>query len=139
MFLVFALSWVCVGSTIAEFSNHLQIHLNTGIFAGIVTPNGTERWLGIPYAQPPLGILRFKAPLFPKASQRFRNASQFGSACPQPVSNALGADIGEDCLMLNVRLSVDLLVIMIGACVLRSGDLRIQVLTPDFQFWSGYM
>jgi carboxylesterase type B len=98
--------WACVlGSTTAESSSHLQIYLKTGIFAGIVTPNGTERWTGIPYAQPPLDILRFKAPLPPKASQEFRNASQFGNACPQPPSNALGAAISEDCLVLNVRSS----------------------------------
>jgi hypothetical protein len=81
----------------------LQIHLKTGIFGGITSPNCTEQWLGVPYAQPPLRNLRFKAPLYPKSSQRFREASKFGKACPQPLSSALGADVGEDCLVLNVR------------------------------------
>jgi carboxylesterase type B len=101
-----AIEWTCaphIGLTTIEFSDPLQITLKTGIFAGVATPNGTEKWLGIPYAQPPLGTLRFKAPLFPKASREVRDASQFGNACPQPLSNSLGAAIGEDCLVLNVR------------------------------------
>jgi len=95
--------WACVPHvTTAESLDPLQINLKAGIFTGVATPNGTERWLGIPYAQPPIGILRFKAPLSPKASQEARNASQYGNACPQPLSNSLGAAIGEDCLVLNV-------------------------------------
>jgi hypothetical protein len=109
MFLILALSILSyctcgsVGLTGLESLNHLQIHLDSGIFAGVADPDGTERWFGIPYAQPPLGPLRFKAPLPPTASQMFRNASTFGAACPQLPNKALGAAIGEDCLVLNVR------------------------------------
>ncbi|KAA1469629.1 alpha/beta-hydrolase [Dentipellis sp. KUC8613] len=64
----------------------------SGTFRGVATPNNTERWLGIPYAEPPVGSLRFKAP----------NATSFGDACPQPPSDSLGAPTGEDCLFINV-------------------------------------
>ena len=87
-------------------STSVGVTLESGIFTG-VTFNGTERWLGIPYAQPPTGPLRFKAPKYPKPSPwRLYNAVQFGNACPQPPSGEytnLGAPISEDCLVLNVR------------------------------------
>ncbi|KAJ7690144.1 alpha/beta-hydrolase [Mycena rosella] len=81
----------------------LDVSLNTGTFRGISTPNGTEKWLGIPFAQPPVGALRFKAPVpIATASAGITNASSFGNACPQPPSTSLGAAVAEDCLFLNV-------------------------------------
>ncbi|KAL0571661.1 hypothetical protein V5O48_010301 [Marasmius crinis-equi] len=85
----------------------LDIRLTTGIYRGLATSNGTEQWLGIPYAVPPTGSKRFKAPTpFEKLSsgtdQPVNDASRYGNACPQPPSAALGAPVGEDCLYLNV-------------------------------------
>lgn len=83
--------------------SHLDIVLSTGTFRGVTTTNGTEKWLGIPYAQSPVGNLRFKAPL--AIQQPFRTlqeASTFGDACPQPPSDDLGASMSEDCLVLNI-------------------------------------
>jgi len=81
----------------------LDIHLPTGTFRGVSTPNGdVEKWLGIPFAEPPIGKLRFKAPVtIVKRSSAFKNATTFGNACPQLDGN-LGAPISEDCLFLNV-------------------------------------
>ncbi|KAJ7284513.1 alpha/beta-hydrolase [Mycena rebaudengoi] len=80
----------------------LDVFLNTGIFRGVTTPNGTEKWLGIPFAEAPVGPLRFKAPVpITKVSPGIQDASSFGNACPQPPGN-WGAPIGEDCLFLNV-------------------------------------
>ena len=97
----------CIICIVFAASNSVSVTLESGIFLGVVTSNGTERWLGVPYAQPPTGALRFKAPLYPKPSLgRLHNASQFGNACPQPPSGEytnLGAPISEDCLVLNVR------------------------------------
>lgn len=83
-------------------SDSLRVSLGTGVYLGEITPNGTERWLGVQFAQPPLGPLRFKAPLYPKASQTVQNATKFGNACPQLANSQLNAPIGEDCLTLNV-------------------------------------
>lgn len=89
-------------------SDSLIIKLNTGSFRGTRADNGTERWLGIPYAVPPLGKLRFKAPVpLPSAAGTvtINNASQFGNACPQPpFFTAIDAPISEDCLVLNVSI-----------------------------------
>jgi len=75
--------------------------LSSGTFRGL-TVNGTDRWLGIPYAQPPVGSLRFKAPVpITRPAEGIQDALQFSYACPQPPT---AAPISEDCLYLNVRL-----------------------------------
>ena len=77
------------------------IKLDIGPFRGS-TANGTDVFLGIPYAQPPVGRLRFVAPQpITAKNNTVRDAVQFGNACPQP-SGTLGAPVGEDCLFLNV-------------------------------------
>ncbi|CDO73084.1 hypothetical protein BN946_scf185007.g138 [Trametes cinnabarina] len=85
-------------------SPSLVVRTTSGIFKGQSTGNGTDRWLGIPFAEPPVGSLRFKAPVaITKASSNVKNAFTFGNACPQAPSDSLGAPISEDCLFLNAR------------------------------------
>ncbi|MBE1527156.1 para-nitrobenzyl esterase [Sphingopyxis sp. OAS728] len=63
---------------------------------------------GIPFAQPPVGPLRWKAPLPLPAWQGVRKAQSFGAACIQPRPAAVHiyanppAKISEDCLTLNI-------------------------------------
>lgn len=82
----------------------IDIQLKTGTFRGVnASFNGTEQWLGIPFAQPPVGALRFKAPVaIIERAEGIQSALTFGNACPQLSSNSLGAPVGEDCLVLNV-------------------------------------
>lgn len=64
-----------------------------------------QAFLGIPYAAPPTGQHRFKAPVAPQPWTEPRAAGQFGPACPQRPSAmelAAGEPISEDCLSLNV-------------------------------------
>lgn len=85
----------------------LVVKATSGTFQGVTagSPDNTDKWLGIPFAQPPVGILRFKSPVaITKPSRSVQDASQFGNACPQRPSDTLGAPLGEDCLFLNVRL-----------------------------------
>src|SRR5579884_3451573 len=51
-------------------------------------------WRGIPFAQAPVGALRFRPPQPPQPWAGVRPATEFGPACPQPQA--------EDCLTLNV-------------------------------------
>ncbi|KAK0474297.1 alpha/beta-hydrolase [Armillaria luteobubalina] len=80
----------------------LDIQLSSGTFTGQNT-NGLDRWLGIPFALPPVGDLRFKAPVpvCMNLSGVQHDATTFGNACPQPPGN-LGANISEDCLYVNI-------------------------------------
>lgn len=65
-----------------------------------VAQNGTLAFKGIPYAQPPLGALRWQPPVPPAAWQGVRDGSRFGAVCPQLAgANVIG---DEDCLTLNV-------------------------------------
>ena len=81
----------------------LDVTLTSGTFRGVANSNRTDAWLGIPFAQPPIGPLRFKAPLpITQPSQVIQDASRFGDACPQPPSSTLGANMSENCLSLNV-------------------------------------
>ena len=75
-----------------------------GAITGTTTDSGVDAFLGIPYAAPPVGPLRWKPPQAPAAWSAPRDASAFGNACPQ--STVIGAFAGpsstEDCLYLNV-------------------------------------
>jgi len=76
----------------------------SGVVRGAV--DGEQRaFLGIPYAAPPTGALRWKPPQRHEPWTSPRDATAFGSACAQPVVDASGrpAVLGsEDCLYLNV-------------------------------------
>ena len=80
----------------------LIINTTSGPFQGDTAESGLERWLGIPYGQPPVGNLRFKAPVpITSPATDVKQASTFGDACPQPPGD-LGAPMSEDCLYLNI-------------------------------------
>ena len=62
-------------------------------------------FLGIPYAKPPVGELRFAPPVPGEPWGDTLDAMDFGPACPQPEidpSDVMNWKINEDCLTLNV-------------------------------------
>ena len=64
-----------------------------------------ERYLGIPYAEPPVGDLRFRKPIPLKSFGSPFKAFDYGNACYQMnISPIVREDIpiSEDCLVLNV-------------------------------------
>jgi para-nitrobenzyl esterase len=80
--------------------------------------NGTYSWKGVPFARPPVGPLRWKAPLDPDPWSSVRSATGFATACVQSgrlygpglnnrydetIGTTLGQTLGsEDCLYLNI-------------------------------------
>ena len=64
----------------------------------------------MPYAAPPVGDLRWRAPEPVKPWTAVADATRYGFVCPQPVDPRipidLGAPQGEDCLTLNVWASL---------------------------------
>ncbi|KAJ7388413.1 neurexin protein binding [Desmophyllum pertusum] len=72
-------------------------------------PHGksVHEYLGIPYAEPPVGELRFAAPKPAKPWSGIKRATEFGASCPQnqlpiPRSPTRSDVDSEDCLFLNV-------------------------------------
>lgn len=63
---------------------------------------GAIRFLAVPFAKPPVGDLRWKAPAKPEAWEGERHETQFASACPQAESRQQPTSTEEDCLYLNV-------------------------------------
>jgi carboxylesterase type B len=62
-----------------------------------------DYFLGVPFAQPPVGSLRFKAPLLwtPSNSSQTINATAYGASCEQGIDQGLPLE-SEDCLTLNI-------------------------------------
>jgi para-nitrobenzyl esterase len=70
---------------------------------------GSSAWLGIPYAKPPVGALRWRAPQPAQPWSGRREAVAFGAPCAQytspfgGVEGKPGTAVGsEDCLTLNI-------------------------------------
>jgi len=90
-----AMSWWTLVVTAADGLNDPAIETESGRLTGIVSAQMNE-YLGIPYAAPPVGTLRW---LPPQAFGRWHGvfqATQFGNKCPQTG----GGD--ENCLFLNI-------------------------------------
>ncbi len=84
-------------------ANGPTINTTDGPVRGFVE-NGVYKFLGIPYAAPPTGNLRWRPPQRP-SDDDVLDATEFANTCPQVTE--LGAFAGpssvtEDCLYLNV-------------------------------------
>ncbi|KAH7339682.1 Alpha/Beta hydrolase protein [Rhizoctonia solani] len=68
--------------------------------------NATSRqdyFLGIPFALPPVGPLRFKPPVAWTPGEISEvNATQYGASCEQSIPSTTNNTISEDCLTLNI-------------------------------------
>ena len=82
-----------------------QVKIDTGVIQGS-TQDGITSFKGIPYAAPPIGNLRWRAPQPAPNWTGVRPATQFSSDCmqlPFPSDAApLGTPPAEDCLYINV-------------------------------------
>lgn len=63
---------------------------------------GSERFLKIPYAKPPVGDLRWKAPVKNDPWSGVLDETSFAKPCAQNASLQGAASLNEDCLYLNV-------------------------------------
>ena len=100
-----ALAGVAALSLGTAFAQINTATVTGGQVAGVVS-NGVAAFKGIPFAAPPLGDLRWKAPQPVVAWSGIRKADAYGPSCMQDANFAsiFGAPpaIGEDCLYLNV-------------------------------------
>ena len=78
------------------------IKVDTGLVSGL-EEKGVESFKGIPFAAPPVGALRWRAPQPATRWQGVRNANAYGSICMQaPRQDSVGLvthreDMSEDC------------------------------------------
>jgi para-nitrobenzyl esterase len=81
-----------------------RVTIQQGDLEGLLE-SGVHKFLGVPYALPPVGALRWRAPQpFPEW-KGLREAKAFGPACPQTTGAVFGMralEQSEDCLYLNV-------------------------------------
>jgi len=95
---------------LAAYNQSLTRMLDAGQIYGKAASNNTQAFLGIPFAQPPVGNLRWRAPQPPVPWSGSRAATTFASMCAQvgnpfgePDPATFGQPVGsEDCLYLNV-------------------------------------
>ena len=76
------------------------VSIGTGQLRGSLTAEGVAVFKNIPFAQPPVGDLRWREPLPAKAWTGVRDATAFGPMCNQNDNKQLPHS--EDCLQLNV-------------------------------------
>tara|TARA_R110002124_G_scaffold102957_2_gene251425 strand:+ start:24946 stop:26400 length:1455 start_codon:yes stop_codon:yes gene_type:complete len=85
-----------------------SVTLTQGCYCGSAEKDKTLSFKGIPYAAPPVGDLRFKAPQPLSAGSESFDADHFGPACsqvsgrPKHGKGWFGGNFDEDCLYLNV-------------------------------------
>ena len=71
---------------------------------GAISADGrVADFLGIAYAAPPVGVLRWRPPQPVAAWTGVRAADHYGPVCAQPASSDGPGSIREDCLYINVQ------------------------------------
>ncbi|TVY40447.1 Lipase [Lachnellula subtilissima] len=97
----------------------LVVDLNYTKYEGVKEEGGISHWLGIRYAAPPIGELRFRAPRPPTSNQTLQKADtvmfsnsvtsntsanvfKHGPVCYSSPSTSLDPALNEDCLFLDV-------------------------------------
>lgn len=87
------------------------VRVDGGVLAGVRdAATGLSAWLGVPYAAPPVGELRWRAPAPVRAWEGVRRADRLAPQCVQPgrAGDSVYAEfsgvqaMSEDCLTLNV-------------------------------------
>ena len=85
----------------------VQVKIENGLIEGVYdTKSGIQMYLGVPYAKPPVGLLRWKAP---QALDNWTGVKSTKSFGPRPIQARVFDDMvfrsdgmSEDCLYLNV-------------------------------------
>ncbi len=105
-----ALAALALGSI--AHAAEVDVRVDTGVVAG-QADGGVAVFMGIPFAAPPVGPLRWKPPQAAAAWSGTRDASTYGPACPQvvdpggrPNGGGYAGPTSEDCLNLNVFAAV---------------------------------
>ena len=104
---VVVLSALWISRAFGDQARAVQQRTTSGVVEGQISADGKVRsFEGIPFAAPPVGALRWKAPQPVAAWNSVRKATEFGPRCMQTrvYGDMVFRDAGpsEDCLYLNV-------------------------------------
>ena len=105
--LAFAAIWLLAACSASAQSQPVQVRVDSGALTG-ASDGQIERFQGVPYAQPPVGALRWRPPQSLPPWTDARPAQAFGASCMQPApmrgapTGSPAAQMSEDCLTLNV-------------------------------------
>jgi para-nitrobenzyl esterase len=102
-----AIAALAAGLSTATYAGSLTVKTEQGKAHGKTINDGKiKAFLGLPYAAPPVGDLRWKAPQPPAIWKGERDATSFGAHCAQGhlFDDIVFQDDGasEDCLFLNI-------------------------------------
>ena len=105
MWLRFAVALAALGLALAATLAAAPVRTESGLVTGAVA-DGVVSWKGIPFAAPPVGDLRWRAPRPAPPWTGVKQATAYAHDCmqlPFPSDAApLGTPPAEDCLYLNV-------------------------------------
>src|SRR5664280_2932219 len=109
---VLAIAGLALGLSSFVYADSLTVKTAQGKAQGKTINDGKVRaFLGLPYAAPPVGDLRWKAPQAAAKWKGDRDATQYGAHCAQGrvFEDMIFQDAGpsEDCLFLNVYTPAD--------------------------------
>jgi len=101
--------WIVIGLLLLSMpaaAGTMAVRTGSGLVEGVLSQDSrTISYKGLPFAAPPVGLLRWAPPQPPSGWTGIRRADHFGPDCPQsrqdgvqPLVNAMA----EDCLTLNV-------------------------------------
>ena len=103
--LIFAAGALCASMHGATARTGPKVETKEGPIQGFIN-DGVAKFLGIPYAAPPVGNLRWMPPKEHASWSTVLQATSFGSNCPQNNENGVYAGpvntTNESCLFLNV-------------------------------------
>ncbi len=95
-----------LSSTWAQEKSQLQVNTRNGMIEGLMSDKSVRMFRGIPFAAPPVGVLRWQPPQPAANWEGIREAKKFAPrAMQQPVfgdMNFRSDGMSEDCLYLNV-------------------------------------
>ena len=96
---------ICLASAVPAFAAD-RVKTTNGTVEGTTEQSGIRAYRGIPFAAPPVGDLRWRAPQPVKNWEGVRSATEFGPRCVQASlfsdMNFRSNGMSEDCLYLNV-------------------------------------
>ena len=100
--ILLALAIACLAGS-AQSADTPTVTITQGTLAG-TSEDGVAVFKGIPFAAPPVGELRWRAPQPAAGWSGTRDATDFGPICPQPARTDMANPFkqSEDCLTLNV-------------------------------------